>query len=368
MRGWERDNKIGLVAALMGLLCNLALAGAKIALGLLTGLIAVTADGLNNLSDCGGCAVALLSLRLSEKPADPEHPYGHQRTEYIASLCIALLILMLAFGLCRESVSSLFSASEAEGNLAVCLVLGASVAVKAGMFFFYRYAAKKAASETLKAASVDSACDCLATLAAALGMLLSPVWQGADGWAGIAVSLFIGWEGIKLLKEASSSLLGKAPDPELTAALKEIVSEGQETLGMHDLRVFSYGPRHLFATVHIEMDASLPALAAHEAADRVEREAKERLGVDLTVHLDPVVLGDEEAERLKRALTEEIGKISEGLDLHDFRLVRGAKDKLVFEVGVPYGCPLGDGEIRDEISGAVKRLGAYDLVLTVERK
>lgn len=359
---------IGTAAAAVGLALNLLLAAAKIAAGALTGLIAVSADGLNNLSDCGSGVLSLFSLRLAEKPADSGHPYGHQRFETVASMGIAFLILLLAVGLCRESVGALFSEAEAAGGWPVLLVLASSVAVKAGMFFFYRYAAKKAASETLRAASVDSACDCLATFAAAVGVLLTPYWRGADGWAGIAVALFIGWEGGRLLFDAGSRLLGKAPDGALTEELKRIITSPEEVLGIHDLRVFSYGPDHCYATVHLELDAALSSVAAHEIADAVERETRERLGVDLTAHCDPIVLGDEETERLKRAVEEELGRLHAGLDVHDFRLVRGAKTKLVFEIGVPYDCPLGDGEIGKRISDAVAELGDYVCDLTVERK
>ncbi len=360
---------IGTAAAAAGLTINLLLAGAKIAAGFLTGLIAVFADGLNNLSDCGSCAVVLVALRLSGKPADREHPYGHQRTEYIASLCIACLILALSVTLLKDSVESFFLGARAEQDLWVYLVLAVSVAAKLFLFFLYRHAAARADSDSLRAASVDSACDCLATLAAAAGALVTQqTGFPADGVAGILLSLFIASQGVKLLKEASSSLLGKAPDPALVAALKALVCAREGALGLHDLRVYSYGKSRIFATVHIELDAALSSVAAHEIADAVEREARERLGVDLTAHCDPVVLGDGEAERLKGAVEEELCKLYAGLDVHDFRLVRGAKTKLVFEVGVPYDCPLEDGEIGKRISGAVARLGDYVCDLTVERK
>lgn len=363
----KRSAKLGIISAAVGLVCNLLLAGAKLAAGFFTGLLSVAADGFNNLSDCGSCAVALVALRVSEKPADREHPYGHQRTEYIASLCIACFILALAATLLKDSVSSFFSGNRAEQAFWVYLILGISVAVKLAMFFLYRYAAGRAQSDSLKAASVDSACDCLATLVAAAGALVTQkTGFPADGLSGILLSLFIAFQGAKLLKEASSSLLGKAPDPALLSSIKELVRARNEVLGLHDLRVYSYGKSRIFATVHVEMSADTPSLKAHEVLDTIEREAKERLGVELTAHLDPVALDDSEMLCLEQKVKEEAEKIYSGLDVHDFRLIRGAVGKCVFEVGVPYSCPLGDEEVREALLRSLAGL-PYELVILVER-
>lgn len=371
MNGMEKakNKRVGKAAAVVGLLCNLLLAGAKIAAGLLTGLLSVAADGFNNLSDCGSCTVALIALRVSEKPADREHPFGHQRTEYIATLCIAVFILALSVELFKESVENLLSPPLTEGNLWVYLLLGISVAVKFGMFFLYRYAAARADSESLKASATDSACDCLATAVAFAGALITQkTGFSADGWAGLLLALFIAFQALGLLKEASSSLLGRAPDPALVASLKELALSQEGVLGLHDLRIYSYGKSHLFATVHIEMSAEIAPLKAHEALDLIEREAKERLGVELTAHLDPVAINDGEMLALGQRVKAAAKEIDQGLDVHDFRLVRGAVGKCVFEVGVPYACPLTDDAIHDALFCAVKKFCGYELLFTVERQ
>ena len=361
--------KIAVAVAAGGLVCNFLLAGAKIAAGFLTGLLSVSADGFNNLSDCGSCAVALVALRLSGKPADREHPYGHQRTEYIASLCIACLILALSATLLKDSVESFFLGVRAAQDLWVYIVLAVSVAAKLLLFFLYRRAAIRADSDSLKAASLDSACDCLATLVAAAGAFVTQkTGFPADGAAGILLSLFIALQGVKLLKEATSSLLGKAPDPALVAAVKALVRAREGVLGLHDLRVYSYGKSHIFATVHIEMDAKLSSVKAHETLDSVEREAKARLGVELTAHLDPVALDDAEMFRLEREVKEAAEKIYPGLDVHDFRLIRGETETCVFEVGVPYACPLGDDEVREALLRAVADRLPKETVISVERE
>ena len=134
------------------------------------------------------------------------------------------------------------------------------------------------------------------------------------------------------------------------------------------MRLFSYGPQHLFATAHVERDASEPAMLSHEALDRLEREVRRELGIDLTSHLDPVDLHDEEAITLERAVRERVRGMIDGLDLHDFRLVRGAKKTLVFEAAVPFACKQKEKEIAAALAERVKSLGDYDCSVWVERQ
>ena len=340
-------------ASAVGLLCNLLLAAGKIAAGALTGLLSVMADGFNNLSDCGGSIVALVSYRVSEKPADREHPYGHRRAEYVASMGIAFLVLVLAVELGRESLEKALAGGTEFTVLWVYVLLAVSVAVKAAMFVFYRYAAKKTGSDPLRAAATDSACDCVATLAVLIGALISD---------------FIAWQGVRLLKEAGSKLLGQAPDEALVARLRALLLSGEGVLGVHDIRVYCYGRGAAFATAHVEMDARLPALASHTVLDGLERTAKEKEGVSLTLHLDPVVVDDAEAKLLEERLRAAVEGMTEGVNIHDFRLVRGARVKAVFEVGIPFACPMRDEDVLAVVGQAVRVLGDYDPVVTVERE
>ena len=363
--------KKGTLASVIGMICNLVLAGAKIAAGLVFGLVSVLADGINNLSDCGSSAVALVSFRIAAKPADKEHPFGHQRAEYVASMIIGCIILALGVELLRESIDTVIEGARAEASPIVFAVLGASVAVKAGMYFFYRAMAKAmGGSDPLVSAAKDSACDCIATLAAIVGTLVSMYGDipSADGWAGILVALFIMWQGVGVLKEAGSKLLGQAPDRAQLDDLRACILKGEGVLGVHDVRLFSYGPQHLFATAHVERDSSEPAMLSHEALDRLEREVRKELGIDLTSHLDPVDLNDEEAQHLEHEVRERTKGLYDGLDLHDFRLVRGAKKTLVFEAAVPFDCKAKDKEIAAKLSKTVKELGDLDCSVWVERE
>lgn len=362
-----RGNMGKLVSA-VGIALNLLLAAAKIVLGILTSLISLVADGLNNLSDCGSGAVSLVSFRISQKPADKEHPYGHQRAEYIASMIISFLVLLLAVELFRESLDSVMEGGLSSGNLYVYILLGVSVAIKAGMFFGYGITARKINSDALKAAAIDSACDCLATVAVAVGLILSAYGIAADGYAGLVVSLFVAWEGISILREASSKLLGLAPEPALVEKIRAIILAEEGVLGVHDLRVYCFGRARFYATAHIEADASLPAAITHECIDRVEHKVLHETGVELTAHFDPVDLNDSEAAELETRIRAAVEGMFENMDLHDFRLVRGARDKVIFEVGVPFSCKTSDEEILSAVTNAVRLLGEWEPVVTVERE
>ncbi len=356
-------------ASALGMVCNLLLAAGKIAAGAVTGLLSVLADGVNNLSDCASSVVALISFRVAQKPADREHPYGHRRAEYVASMCIAFLVLVLAVEFARESLEKVTAGAGNASVWWVYLVLGVSVLVKAGMFFGYRAVAKRTDSDPLRAAATDSACDCVATLAVLAGALLSQfAGISADGWMGILVAIFIGWQGVKLLLEAGSKLLGQAPDEALVAQLRSILLTGEGVLGVHDLRVYGYGKGVTFATAHAEMDAQISALESHAVLDGLEKRILAETGVVMTLHLDPVVVGDEEAKELETRLRAAVEGTVEGMNIHDFRLVRGSTKKAVFEVGIPFNCPMSEREVENTVSRAVRLLGDYEPVVTVERE
>ncbi|MDE7296149.1 MAG: cation diffusion facilitator family transporter, partial [Clostridia bacterium] len=210
----QRQTKRGQIASAVGIALNAALAALKITFGLLFGLVSLLADGVNNLSDCGSGTVSLVSLRISNKPADKEHPYGHQRAEYVASMLIGFFVLLLAVELLRESIEKMIAGALPEAFWGIYVLLGVSVCVKAFMFFLYRYAAKREGADTLRAAAMDSLCDCIATLAVVAGLLIARFGNvAADGYAGLAVAIFIVWQGVQIVREASSKLLGQAPDP-----------------------------------------------------------------------------------------------------------------------------------------------------------
>ena len=362
-------NKTGTLISWIGIALNFLLAAAKITFGAIFGFVAIVADGVNNLSDTGSGIVSVVSLKIAAKPADKEHPYGHQRAEYVASMLIGFLVLLSAVELMRESIEKIIAWQVGEVTLWAFLIMGISVVIKAGMAVMYRIVAKQSGSDVLSASAIDSLSDCIATIAVIIGMLISR-YAGVpfDGIAGLVVVVFILIEGIGIVKKESSKLLGQAPDSELVAKVKEILLAGEGVLGLHDLKLFRYGPQKFYATAHVEMDAKLPAVEAHAKIDLLEHKVLAETGVELTVHFDPVDLSDEEAKEIEARIRAATEGMFEGLELHDFRLVHGEQKKIIFEVGVPYALQAKDSEVKSAVLSAVKFLTDAEPVITVERE
>lgn len=368
-RSPETISAVGRTASVIGIILNLALGAGKFITGMIFGLISVCADGLNNLSDCGTCIVSLVGFKLALKPADREHPFGHHRIEYIASMIVALIVLIVAFELAKESVADIITPHEISFSLVSTIVLVISLCVKSGMFFFYRKLAKTIDSLALKAASVDSVTDVLATAAVLAGMVISHFTGFAlDGFLGVVIALVIAFAGINVLKDTFSKLLGQAADRDTINAIKKKIRSYEGVYGVHDLTVHSYGEGVYYASVHVEVDASVPVLQSHELIDKIEKDFAAEGKVTLVVHPDPVVLNDPSATEWKEKTAEIVRSFDPAFLLHDFRFIGGEQQiTLIFEVAIPFGTKTSVDKLKDEITQRVRALGEnVNPVVTVE--
>ena len=358
-------NAYGILATVVGLICNVILCAAKIAVGVLSKSMAILADGLNNFTDAGSSVVSMLGFRLANKPADKEHPFGHARYEYITGLIIAFIVLFLGFELIVSSVEKITAGEKTVATVIMMAVLAFSVVVKFGMFFYYRSVSRKIGSVSLKAAGADSLNDCISTIAILVCTVVT-YFTGVelDGYVGIAVALFIVFNGIRLIKETMSPLLGEKPSPSLVKKISEEICAYDGVKGIHDLIVHNYGPGRYFASVHVEVDANTDVLESHELADTIEMEFLEK-GINLVIHMDPVIVDDERVNALKQIAVDALKSIDESLTLHDFRVVWGENRKnLIFDVVVPYGFRLTDKELISSIDEKIKETdpAAYPVI------
>lgn len=358
-------NAYGILATVVGLICNVILCAAKIAVGVLSKSMAILADGLNNFTDAGSSVVSMLGFRWANKPADKEHPFGHARYEYITGLIIAFIVLFLGFELIVSSVEKITAGEKTVATVIMMAVLAFSVVVKFGMFFYYRSVSRKIGSGSLKAAGADSLNDCISTIAILVCTVIT-YFTGVelDGYVGIAVALFIVFNGIKLIKETMSPLLGEKPSPFLVKKISEEICAYVGVKGIHDLIVHNYGPNRYFASVHVEVDARTDVLESHELVDTIEREFLEK-GINLVIHMDPVIADDERVNALKKIAVEALKSIDESLTLHDFRVVWGENRKnLIFDVVVPYGFRLTDKELISSLDEKIKETdpAAYPVI------
>ena len=354
----EKRNVHGKIAGFIGILVNVFLAAGKIAVGAIFGAISILADGLNNLTDCGSSMISVLSFKLSAKPADKEHPYGHERIEYICSLIVAFVILLVAFETLKESINKIITPSPIAFSYWAIAMLCASILVKCGLYFYYRSVARKINSEILKAAATDSLTDCISTSVVLLTLLVSKFASvNIDGYASALVALFIAWSGIGILRETFSKLIGQAPDEQMSSDIKNRILAHKEVLGVHDLAVYSYGPNKYFASVHIEVDANVDVLVSHELVDEIEREFIQNTNIILTGHLDPIVTNDERVNALRAQVQEMVKAIDSRFSIHDFRMVFGEKrTNVLFDVALPFDSTLCKEKIKAEIENGIVAL------------
>lgn len=349
---------IGRLAGLTGIGCNLLLAALKIVAGLLTGSVAIVGDGINNLTDCASSAVTLLGFHMAQRPADEEHPFGHGRYEYVSGVVVAALVLMAGAELAKSSVEKILHPQSVEFNSVSFGILLFSIALKCWMTGFNRKLARRIRSATLEATAQDSRNDIVATSAVVLSCLAELVWGvHLDGIVGMGVAVFILWSGISLARSTVSPLIGMQADETMVRSLTQMILAHKRILGIHDLLIHDYGPGHIFATVHAEMDASEPPLDAHDQLDHIEQEAMRQLGIHLVIHYDPIP-GNEEWAAYRRMVEKCVSRVCDGATLHDLRVVdyRGEK-KLAFDLAVPYSLAMKDEEVVSALRGKLRAAG-----------
>ena len=354
----ERREKTGRLAGLFGIFMNILLCSIKVFAGIITGAVSIVADGVNNLFDALSSVISIICFRLAGKPADKDHPFGHERMEYVITLLLAFLMMFVGYELLKTSVFKILSPSYEAVSILAVVILIVSVLLKLLMFFTLRKFSEMINSTVLRAAAKDSLNDAIATMAVLLAVVLSPVLKfGLDGYAGVLVSVFITWSGISLIRETLDPILGSVPNKELVVRLGEKVLGYEGVIGIHDLIVHSYGPNRIFASVHAEVDASGDILESHDIIDNVEREIFQEMGVELVIHMDPVVTDDENVRKTLDIVSEIIENTGLLLTMHDFRMVTGkTHTNLIFDVVIPFECKKNEKEILKYIQSEVFRI------------
>lgn len=357
----------GRVAGIVGIVCNLILSILKFIVGYLSNSVSITADATNNISDAGSSIVTLVGFRLSEKPADEDHPYGHARIEYITGLIISFLILLVGFETLKTSFNKILHPEESIFSWVTVGVLVASIAMKLWLSSFNTNLAKAIKSKTLEATAADSRNDCISTGAVLLSTLIAKFFGfNLDGFIGVGVAIVILVSGINLIKETVGPLLGQAPSREIFNMIEEGILSYDNVLGVHDLMVHSYGPGSYFASAHIEMDAKINVLICHDIMDTIERDFKEKHNIHLVVHLDPTVLDCEETNELKEVVRKILYDIDPIITFHDFRVVIGETAKnVLFDVVVPPKFKYSDEDLVTEIKNRIKIAGQGNLYAVI---
>ena len=362
----------GVLSGAVGIGLNILLFFGKWLAGTISGSIAITADAFNNLSDAGSSIITLIGFRLSGQEPDPEHPFGHGRMEYISGLLVSVAILVMGFELIWSSIGKLRSPEPIESSALVFGILIASILVKLYMFFYNHSLSKKIESAAMKATSVDSLSDTVATTLVLIATLISK-YTGLllDGWFGILVGLFILYTGGSTLKETIDLLLGQPPKQEFIDEVKEIVLGHSMVHGVHDLIVHDYGPGRVMISLHAEVDVNGDIQDIHEQIDHIEHELQEKLHCSATIHMDPIVTDDKEVLAMKAKVEEMVHFLDESFSMHDFRMVKGStRTNLIFDVEVPRKTSYTDNEIVNWLKERIHELpgSKYFAVIQIDHE
>ena len=360
----------GVLCGTVGIVLNMLLFAGKWLAGFLSGSIAITADAFNNLSDAVSSVLTLIGFHLSGQKPDQKHPFGHGRMEYISGLFVSVAILIMAVELIQSSVHKLIHPEAIEGSPLILAILMVSVCVKVYMAYYNKKIGKKINSAAMAATAADSMSDTIATSAVLFSTVISmAAGVNLDGWCGLLVGVFILYSGVQALKDTVDPLLGQAPDKALVEQIQSLVTSYPVVQGIHDMMIHDYGPGRRIVSLHAEVDAKGDILKIHDEIDNIERKLRETLNCHATIHMDPVEADNEEVRKLRLQTAKLIAGMELNLSIHDFRVVKGeTHTNLIFDVVVPFECPLKDSEVIEKIEEGIQQYpGNYYAVIQIDR-
>lgn len=361
--------KYGYLGSATGIIINIILALSKYLIGTLTNSIAITADAINNFSDSVSCVITLISFKMANIKPDKEHPFGHGRIEYVAALIVGFIVELMGYELIKSSIEKIKNPEAVVFSAPAVVVLLLSIGGKLWLAVFNRYLGKQIDSAAMSAVFTDCIGDITATSVTLIALVLSIFTDlPIDGYMGIIVSLFILYAGFGILKESIGIILGRPPSKELVDELVEFIMSHEEILGIHDLVIHSYGETRIFASIHTEIAADGDLIQAHDVIDTIEKNVMEKFGIELVIHMDPIITNDETVEKHYQIVHKAIKNIDECLDIHDFRVVEGpTHTNLIFDVVIPHRYRMSNDELKEEISSGVRAVNSnYCLVITVD--
>ncbi len=359
----------GVMMGVIGILVNVILSVFKLLVGSLTNSISITADAVNNLSDAASSGISLVGFKIASKPADPEHPFGHGRIEYISSVIVSFLILLMGFEVLKDSFDKIINPQKVEFSFVAVIVLAVSILSKLWLAYANNKVGKKINSLSMSAVVKDSISDSVVTAVTLVSLVLSKfVSFPVDGITGIIVSVFVFIAGINALKETLGPLLGQPPEKELVEHIKEEVLSYDEVVGIHDLIIHDYGPSRLFGSVHVEVPCDVDLMTTHDTIDLIERKIMEKYKMLLVIHLDPLDINNEHINRLYDLTKKIVKEIDPQLNLHDFRVVDGpTHTNFIFDLVVPFEYPIKNSALIKMIETKLSEVDeSYFVVINIE--
>ena len=359
-----RDIKVresyGTFISVFSIFLNILLVIIKLIISFVTNSISIRTDALNNLSDVGSNVATLFGFKLANKHADKDHPYGHGRMEYISGMIVAFLIVYMGITAFIDAIKKIINPEELSFSYVAIIVLLISISIKLLMFYMNKKAGKLIESETLLAACQDSLNDSIMTFTTLLSLLIFKFTGfNLDAIIGLVVSIFILKSGFEIFSNVMSTILGKAPDPELIKDIENTIMAHEEIHGIHDLMLHDYGLTQRFLTLHAEIDCHANIMDIHDEIDNLEKNILNKFGIMTTIHMDPVDQNDERTKELKKVVVNIVKNINPAYNIHDFRIVSGpSHTNMIFDVLLPIDDETAHEKIKEQIESAVKAYNA----------
>lgn len=365
-------NSYGTLAGIVGIIVNVILFAIKFSIGIISGSISITADAFNNLSDAASSVVTIVGFKMSNKPPDAEHPFGHGRIEYISALIVAFMVMLVGVQFIKSSIERILNPAPITFELIPFILLLISMGFKLWLSLFNRFIGNKINSSALKAAATDALGDVFSSGTVVIAFFLSKFTTlPIDGFIGVIISFAILYAGFNLVRETINPLLGEAPDPILVNDLEEMILSYDHISGVHDLIIHNYGPGRIIASVHAEIPADIDIMKIHNIIDDAEREVSEKLGIHLVIHMDPICMVTDEVKEAREHVESVLRKYSCVKSLHDFRVIgHGDSKNLIFDIVVSpkaLKSELQKENLINEIKTSIQKVHSnYNCIITID--
>ena len=369
----------GILCGAVGIVLNIFLFCGKLFAGFIAKSVAITADAFNNLSDAGSSIISMIGFKMAGKKPDAEHPFGHGRIEYIAGLIVSMLIILMGFELASSSIHNIINPEKTDYSILSLIILCVSILVKIYMIIYNKNIGNKIASPTMKATAADSLSDVISSCVVLLTVLITVALEkyfdiklsfSLDGFAGLAVSIFIFYSGFSSAKETLEPLLGTTPSKELVENIEKTVMAHQQIIGIRDLVVHDYGSGRMMISLHAEVDSKNDFFTVHDIIDNIEVEISNKFSCDCVIHMDPIETDNEQLNQMKSFVKDVVKNINPELSIHDFRFVPGkTHTNLIFDIVLEPSFIGKEEELKNLICTKIKEQNSeYNCVIKFDIK
>jgi len=363
-------NKYGIVAGTIGIISNISLCILKLILGFISGSITIVIDGVNNITDACSSILTLIGFKLSNKPADKEHPYGHARYEYVMGLIISIIILAIGILFTKSCIEKIITPQPISITIILYVILILSIIIKVLQMMVYFNFAKDIKSDTLKASGLDARNDIITTSTILVAMIIMGIFNiNIDGYIGLVVAIFIIYSAINMIKDTISPLISEKPKKELIKSIKKEILSFDGVDDIHDLQIHSYGTGKTFVAIHIEVPATTTLLDSHELVDKITRHFNEKLNINLTIQVDPIDRDTPKTNEIYHTIKNTIKSINKKLSIHSLRVIYSEEcTKILFDILEDFDTNISKDVIDEHLSTLFNNENIkYEYIYTIEK-